>query len=180
VTAEMNEIKTETNYLLSREPEYEHLEPDCIRLFRGAGRIRLTVAEDRSYLDVRIIRAFPLSDPDKFIGLLDGKERIIGVLNHLKTANDETRKIIREELERRYFTPTIRKIYSMKEEYGVYYCNVDTTNGKRRFVAKGIRDQLLDISNEQMMITDVDGNRYRVLDWQSLDAKSKRYLEQLV
>ena len=164
----------------TKEPDYERLEPDCIRLFRRAGHIRLTVAQDRSYLDVRIVRAFPLSDPDHFIGLLDGKEHVIGVLDDLKAARVESRHIIDEELDRRYFTPTIRKIYSMKEEYGVYYCNVDTNNGKRRFVAKGIRDQLLDISDEAMMITDVDGNRYRIQDWTALDAKSRRYLEQLV
>src|SRR5579871_3925745 len=52
--------------------ELRHLDPKKTRLFRVAGVTRLTVEGDRSWVRVAAARAFPLSDPEHYIGFLDG------------------------------------------------------------------------------------------------------------
>ena len=54
------------------EPDYDFLDPRHVRLFSDdSGRMRMTVEGDRSYLDVKAVRAFPMSLPDQYAGLLD-------------------------------------------------------------------------------------------------------------
>ena len=44
--------------------------------------------------------------------------------------DEETEKLITAELERRYFTPDIEKIYSVKEKFGYLYFDALTSAGK--------------------------------------------------
>ena len=67
--------------------------------------VRLTLEGDRSWREVRIARAFPFSDPDHYIGFRDGDDKDIGLLIDLRGLDAESRRIIDEELARRYFTP---------------------------------------------------------------------------
>ncbi len=91
-----------------------------------------------------------------------------------------SRELARERLERRYFTPTIQRIEDIKEEFGAVYYRVQTDKGSRRFVVKGIRDFLVDPGEGDLLLLDVDGNRYRIEDWTKLDRGSRRYLDKVV
>ena len=164
-----------------REPDYEFLDPKKIRLFRSdLGWLRLEVEGDRCYLDVKVVRAFPLSDPGHYYGLLNAKDKVIGLLSDPSELDPETREIAEGELKRRYFTPIIQRITRMKEEHGVVYGDIETNLGLRQFVVKGIRDSILDLGDGRVLIMDVEGNRYMVKDWPSLDDKSRRLLERVL
>jgi hypothetical protein len=161
-----------------KEPDYEFLDPDKIRLFRSdLGWLRLEVEDDRCYLDVKVTRTFPLSNPDSFYGLLNAKDRVIGIVVDPSKLDKNSGIICEEEVKRRYFTPIINKIIRMKEEHGAIYCEVECNMGSREFVVKGIRDAILDLGDGRVLIMDVDGNRYMVDDWLKLDNKSRRLLE---
>jgi len=164
-----------------KEPDYEFLDPKTLRLFRDAsGRLRLTIEGDRSYLEVKVVRAFPLSDPDHYIGFLDSRDKVIGLVVHVEELESASRQMVVEELRRRYFTPTIQRIFRMKEEFGAVYCEVETDHGRRHFVAKGIRDAMEDLGEGELLFVDVDGNRYRIADWRRLDVRSRRLLERVI
>ena len=164
-----------------REPDYEFLDPETLRFFRDdSGRLRLTIQDDRSYLDVKVVRAFPLFDPDHYTGLLNGKDHVIGIVVDPAELDEGSKTLADESLRRHYFTPIIRRIRRMKQEFGAVYCDVDTDHGQRHFVCKGLRDALEDLGNGELILSDVDGNRYRVIDWRALDARSRRFLEQVV
>ena len=166
---------------MQKEPEYELLEPGRLRLFRDrTQRLRLTINGDRSYLDVKVVRAFPLSLPERYIGFLDGKDRVIGLLVDPAQMDAESQRAAAQALQRHYFVPTITRIHAMREEFGAIYCDVSTNYGRRRFVAKGIRDAIEDLGEGQFLIPDVDGNRYRVADWRDMDARSRRLLERVL
>ena len=172
--------KQKTKAQLPKEPDFEFLNPKDISVFRHSGRLRLSIRDDRSYIEVKPVRSFPISDASRYIGLLDGKDRVIGIIQDPTGMDPETQQCITAELKRRYFTPSIERIVSMKEEYGVHYLNVKTDHGSRRFVVKGIRDQLLSLDGGGYLISDVDGNRYRLVNWHRMDSKSRRYLEQFM
>jgi hypothetical protein len=164
-----------------REPDYEHLDPHKIRLSRSRrGWPVLEVEDDRCYLDVRVVRSFPLSDPDHYYGLLNAKDKVIGVIPDPSGLDPESREIAEWELTRRYFTPIITRFVRMKEEHGVVYGDVETNLGPRQFVVKGIRDSILDLGEERVLINDVEGNRFMVENWRGLDNRSRRLIERVL
>ncbi len=177
----MPEPARNTSLDAQREPHFPDLFPGEVRLFRDASnRLRLTVEGQRSYLDVKVVRAFPLSDPDGYIGFLDGKDKLIGLIREPDALDAESLALARKDMHRRYFTPTITEIFSMKEEFGVIYCDVDTDRGPRHFVGKGLRDLVQELGDGEMLFTDTDGNRYRIADWRRLDPRSQRMLENII
>ncbi len=73
----------ETKHSTVREPVYDFLDPSKIRLFTdGSGRVRLVVKDDRRFPEVKVVRAFPLSSPDGYLGFLDGKDKIIELVKN--------------------------------------------------------------------------------------------------
>jgi len=165
------------------EPDYEFLAPEKVRLFTdGSGWLRLTIEQDRSYLGVKVVRAFPYSDPKRYFGLLDARDgdKVIGLIATPDQLDADSRQIAQQALSGHYFIPTITRVHSMTEEFGAFYFDVETDRGRRRFVAKGVRDSVEELGDGELLIPDVDGNRYRIPDWEGLDAKSRSLLEWIV
>ena len=143
------------------------LDPATVHLFRTHSSdtiVRATIDGDRSWRDVRIARAFPLSDPDRFIGLRDGRDKDIGIFETLHGLDAVSRDIVDGELERRYFVPQITKVTNVREEFGVVTWEVDTTKGHRRFLVRNMKDSTFTLGTSRVMMTDVDGNRYEIPD----------------
>jgi Domain of unknown function (DUF1854) len=166
---------------LAREPHYDSLPEERLRLFRDeSGRLRLEIEDDRTYLDVKVVRAFPFSDADHFFGFLDGRDKLVGVVEEPGKLDADSLYLAKEALKRRYFIPTIRDVISLKEEYGAVYVDVVTDYGPRHFVAKGLRDAIVNLGGGELLIADVDGNRYRIENWHKLNLQSRRFLERVV
>ena len=123
-----------------------------------------------------------MSDPDGYVALLDGGHRdmVIGPLVRLGELDDASREAALASLGRRYFIPTITRVMSLTEEFGAVYCEVETDRGRRQFVVRGARDALEEQDEGNLLIPDVDGNRYRITSPALLDPRSRRLLERLV
>ena len=39
---------------------------------------------------------------------------------------------------------------------------------------------MVELGDGELLISDVDGNRYRIVDWRRLDAASRRFLDRVV
>ena len=112
--------------------ELRILDPRKIRIFRAAGIPRLTLQDDRSWSKVSVARAFPLSDPKHYIGFLDGAGKDVGLLHDPDQLDPESRKLVEEELEKRYFVPIVERVSSVKEEFGTIYWTVETDRGAKK------------------------------------------------
>jgi hypothetical protein len=157
-------------------PDAPPLDPNDVKVFVDPhGFLRATVG-DRTYLDVTITRAFPLTHSDKYVCLLSGRLSEIGVIKDINLLEEQTRAIVQEQLERRYYLPRIDRIVSIREEFGATYWLVETDHGQRNFVGKGVRDNVQYVSSSRIIIQDVDGNRYEVPDINSLDSLSRSLL----
>ncbi len=151
------------------------LDPKTLRLFRVGdldATVRLTLEGDRSWREVRVARAFPFSDPDRYIGLRDGDDKDIGILTTLQGVDAESRQIIEEELERRYFTPKVERVLSVTDEFGVVTWEVETDRGPRRFLVRNLRDNTFPLGPNRLMMTDTDGNRYEIPDVRTVGPKA--------
>jgi len=162
--------------LLPTDPEsfeLRILDPKRVRIFRVAGVPRLTIREDRSWRKVAVARAFPLSDPDHYLGFLDGDGKDIGLLHDPGQLDPESRQIVEEELEKRYFVPIVERVLTIKEEFGTIYWTVETDRGQKEIIVRNLRDNLQELSASRVIITDVDGNRFEFADVSKLDGKSQ-------
>jgi hypothetical protein len=162
--------------LLPADPEsfeLRILDSKRMRIFRVAGVPRLTLRDDRSWSKVSVARAFPLSDPDHYLGFLDGDGKDIGLLYDPGQLDPESRQIVEEELEKRYFVPIVERVLTIKEEFGTIYWTVETDRGQKELIVRNLRDNLQELSASRVIVTDVDGNRFEFPDVSKLDGKSQ-------
>jgi hypothetical protein len=129
----------------------------------------MTLADDCCYLRVMLVRAFPLSDPDHYIGVLDGDGKDIGVLVDPAELGEYERKTVAEELEKRYFVPVVTRVIEAKEDFGTVVWDVETNRGRKRYLVRGMKDNIVELGAGRMIVTDVDGNRFEIPDVQKLD-----------
>jgi hypothetical protein len=149
------------------------LDPKKTTLRRIAGLTRLTIEGDRSWTRANPARAFPVSDPEHYIGFLDGAGKDIGILKDPKLLDEESQRILAEDLELRYFVPVIKKVKKVKVEFGAVYWTVETTRGEREVIVRNLRDNLQELSATRVLVTDVDGNRFEFPDITALDTESQ-------
>ena len=159
----------------------EHVKVQDIRLFREpAWTLRLTIDGDRSYLKVKVVRAAPLSYPDQYISFLDSKDEEVCMVDDLQELDEETRALIKEELDRRYLTSIIEQILSVRNEFGTSYWDVQTNRGQREFVVQNVAENAQWLGDHRLLLIDVDGNRFEIPDLEALDKKSLGFVEQVL
>lgn len=158
--------------------DLEILDVEKLRFFRHGTVVRLTVEGDRSYTRVTLARAFPLSHPDRFVSVLDGEDKEIGVVATIAELESESAGLVEEELERRYIVPVILRVVSMNERFGIVEWEVETDRGERKFITRNLRDNVVQPSTDRYLLVDVDDNRYDVPDINNLDDTSQNLLMQ--
>lgn len=129
------------------------------------------------------VRCFPVTNPDEFVSIREpdskkkGRGKEIGMIRYMSSMPKETQELLNEELSRRYFTPEIIKITSMKEKFGYSYWDVETTAGKVTFVLNNPFHNIRVLEDESVFINDIDGNCFKIPDINKLDAQSVRKIE---
>lgn len=131
------------------------------------------------YDRVGVYRTFPMSNPDIFISIRDADEkaREIAVVKDLKDISEEQAAILREQLDLRYFIPKIEKIIDIKSEHGYAYFDVVTDFGQCRFTIHMSGGGVVHLSDVRIMITDIDGNRFEIIDVTKLSAGELKKLD---
>ena len=94
-----------------------------------------------------------------------------------KDITPETRAMLEEQMDIRYFTPIITKIHSIKDEYGHAYFDVETEQGPCKFVIYMNSSSVVNLSDVRLLITDLDGNRFEIPDFTRLSAKELKMLD---
>jgi ATP-binding cassette subfamily B protein len=148
-----------------------------IRLSRDpCSAISLTIAGEQTYDRFRIVCAAPLSNPDRYICFLDSEGREICMVPDPAVLDEQTRQIVLEELKRQYMTAVIERIDSVRTETGTSYFRVITDRGPREFVLLNNEENVRWLSEQRVLLVDVDGNRFEVPKMSALDRRSARTL----
>lgn len=125
------------------------------------------------------IRAFPITEPNEFIAIREpdkkdkGHGEEIGMIRHITDVDEEAQALINEELDRRYFTPAITRIYSMKDKFGYSYWDIETTSGKMTIMMSAVRS----VEDGRVFVFDIEGNCFSIEDVEKLDKLSLRKIE---
>lgn len=165
-TAQMLRLR----YLNRKNAEFRRTEGGFVSLKIG----------DEFYGRVGVYASFPFADPDKYISIREANEKAkeIGIIMDLNAdVDEETRKMLKEQMDIRYFTPVIRKINSIKEEYGFAYWDVETTNGRCRFTIRMNSSSVVYLTDTRLLITDLDENRFEIPDFTKLSSKELKKLD---
>lgn len=135
--------------------------------------------DGQEYRKVRIARALPHKEPARFICISDCEGNEIGMLKDAAELDGESVGVLQEELDKLYFCPTITKIYSGVDKMGFMTYDVETVQGRRKFSVADARHNIrfTDEEKTKVQITDMDGNRYLVENYEKLDSKSRKYLD---
>ena len=122
-------------------------------------------------------RCFPFETPNEYISVLNKDGREYAMIRNLDELDAESREIIVSELDRKYLCPTITKIKALKEKLDFSFWEVNTDRGDMSFSMHDTYRNIARVGNGMLIITDVDGNRYRIDDVAKLDRKSFKKIE---
>jgi len=144
----------------------------------GTGFLSLKVGEE-FYPRVQVVRMFPFSDKDKFISIRTSEERSkeIGIVESMSSISRETVEMLEEQLTLHYFTPVIKKINKIKDEYGFAYWNVVTDHGECNFTIRMGGNSIVHLSDVRILIMDIDENRFEIPDVNALTAAERKRLD---
>ena len=139
---------------------------------------------EREFIErVAIFRCFPVTNPDEFLSVREpdcksmGRGNEIGMIRRLSDFDSQTALLINQELSRRYFSPTIVKIRSIKEKFGYTYWDAETTSGKVTFILNNPFSNITTLEDGRVFINDIDGNNFQIKDPRKLDALSYKKIE---
>ena len=164
------------------------LTPENAKFTRSAGNlISLEVTQPSGKVEfferVVPIRAFPITSPDKFIAIrepdtqLNGRGAEIGIIETFEGFSAEMVDMINDELGRRYFTPSIKKIHSFHEKFGYCYWDVTTSAGRVEFIMSNPTNSIRTLEDGRVFMYDIDGNCFTIDDPKKLDKHSYKKVE---
>jgi hypothetical protein len=166
----------ETPASLVEASQLVFLAPKKLRFFKHGATLRLTIEEDRSFPKVGVLRAFPLSDRNHFFSVRDTADNEIGLIANPTDLTAENQNLIDEDLQRRYFVPSVKRIVSAKERFGTVDWTVETDRGICHFTTQNLRENVQRPAPGRIILNDVDGNRYDIRNVDELNRESQDLL----
>ena len=144
----------------------------------GTGFLSLKIGEE-FYPRVVVVRMFPFSDRDEFISVRTAEERSreIGIVESMSGVSRETAEMLEEQLTLRYFTPVIKKIIKIKDEYGFAFWYVVTDHGACNFTIRMGGNSVIHLSDARILIMDIDENRFEIPDINELTPAERKKLD---
>jgi hypothetical protein len=157
------------------------MNPQNIQIFyHPEERLRLTIEGERSYVAVKPVWAAPLSRPNEYLSLLDGKDNEIALLPQPQKLAPDSWQAVQRELRERYLTARVQTIGEARQEYGATYWHVTTDRGEREFVTQNLQENAQWLSDTHLLLIDVDGNRFEIPDTRVLDEASQNSLDEIL
>jgi ATP-binding cassette, subfamily B, bacterial len=135
--------------------------------------LSLEVAGERRTVSAR--RCFPLTEPERFIGILDERGHEVACVEHPAELSEESARALAVALAKSELLPRIERISSVRSEATASRFSVVTDRGPRDFLVEQ-EDHIRRLPDGRHLITDRHGMRYLVPTIETLDAKSRKLL----
>ena len=138
---------------------------------------------DEDYKHVTLKRALPVGQPMEYISVTDEKNKEIGIIKSINDLDKGQFEIVINELNRRYYCPEVLEVVSVKDKLGYVYMELKINvpeSGKthiKNCAIKDVNKNIRMLSNESLIMFDVDGNRYVINKLGDMDKNSLKRLE---
>ncbi|MDR3639407.1 MAG: DUF1854 domain-containing protein [Isosphaeraceae bacterium] len=140
------------------------------------GRLVLTDPSGATHVGVEPVRAFPLSDPNHWIALVDAEGHEVVNIESLDDVAPDVKKLLEAELATREFVPIVQRVVRISGDIFPAKWTVETDRGAT-VLELDSEDDIRRIESHRVLITDARKMRYQVPDTRKLDAHSRRVLE---
>lgn len=161
-----------------RSVEPAVLAPHEVTFRCEGGRLQMRRREEEQWRDVGAVRLFPLSDPNRWISIVDEQLKEVGLLLDLSALCRAERRCVEEELRRRYLTPRILRVIACRTRFDMSEWVVETDRGPATFLVRDAREKIKEPLPRHLTVIDVENNRYDIPDVEALDPASRRLLEE--
>ncbi len=140
------------------------------------GRLVLTDADGVEHIGVYPVRAFPITQPEAGISIMDQSGKELRWFDDVKTIPEGELALIKEELAAREFMPVIKKITKVSTFATPSLWDIETDRGPTRIRLKGEED-IRRIAGNTLLIADSNGLQFLIPDSTKLDKVSKKLLD---
>lgn len=130
-----------------------------------------------NYERISLHRMFPFNIPFKYISVLNTDSEEIGIISDLSDFDSNTEILLKNELERKYYVCELSALISVKDRFGFSYWKAKGADGDISFTIKDVHSSIRLDGLGNIMISDIDGNRYSLPSTDKLDSKSKKLIE---
>ncbi len=140
------------------------------------GQLIVQDSMGNQWINVRPVRLFPLSQPDRWISLIDSAGREIVCIDDPAQLGQSQKNVLIGELERREFVPIVKRIISVSGNSEPCQWQVETDRGLTSFILKDEND-VRRLGDHSVLVVDSYSIRYLIPDRKTLDAHSRRIIE---
>ena len=162
----------------SREnPNSVAITPENAHFSMRGGFLYMQCPKDAEPVRVSLHRNFPFTFLWEYISVLDIDNYELATLRSIDLFDGEEKEMLERELERKYYSPVISKIYSVKERFGFSYWDVGSSGGRLTFTLQDTFKSIVRAGEGKLFLFDVDGNRFVIEDADELDRKSRKRVE---
>ncbi len=136
---------------------------------------------EHHYDRVIVLRAFPLTAPDEFLSVREpmGKREELFMIRRLSDLDEQSARLVAEELASRYYIPKITRIYSLHRRRMIFL-DAETDLGRRKITMQGHVGAVRLLEDGRVLLSDLDGNLYEIPDPRALSKADYRKIEVLL
>ena len=151
------------------------------RLSRSGDQVLYHAADDGDGVPVRLVWIRPLTARGGDVAVLHAKEKKeIAMLRDFGPLDADSRRILDEELQRRYFLPKITRVVKATAIFGNRYWHVETDRGTRKFLMKSPETNATWLTDDRCLLRDTLGNCYEIESFETLDRVSRAHAEKVL
>ncbi len=155
------------------------LTPVNTTIFEGTfSLLHCAVKDDTLYRGVYAVLMFPIRHIDRYISLrytdVDDKEKEIGIIEELGIFPAEAQQLVRNTLVKHYYEQILTRVYSVKNDYGLLFFDVESQQlGRLQFVMPWRGDRAEDFGVNGKTLLDAFDNRYLIPDLAELPSADR-------
>lgn len=155
-----------------------NLDPQSVQITKTEVGLSVHISDQVIKIE-RLARAFPRTNPEQYISLMDPEGHEIGIIEDPDQLEPSSRELVDAELKAIYFVPLILAIRSVAAKGTGSFWEIDTDDGPRSFRIIG-RDALNGDHVPSIEIHDENGKRYKIENYWELDADSRDLIADLL
>ena len=142
---------------------------------RNHGDGRLVAATGGEPVAVRLRQCFPWTEPTRHLSLRDSDDREVVLVDDPADLDAESRQALELALAEAGFVLEVTKVVEIEEEIEIRQWTVETRQGARSFQTH-LDDWPRVLPSGGLLIRDVAGDLYRLVDPARLDKRSRQLL----
>jgi hypothetical protein len=164
------------------EKDLNFMEIKQAEFYAGTGGFTGLRYKGEDYAHVILRRIMPQEEPMRYISIANNENEEIAIVKDLADLPTAQREVVIRDLDNRYYCPTSLDVTGVQDKLGYVYIGMRLLNKngveyEKNCAVKDVSRNIRMLSDNAVIIFDVDGNRYTAPDLTKLSRASMRKLD---